>query len=291
MDRKRAGYLEGLVSIFVNILLFGLKLWAGVVSGSIALKADAWHTLSDSISSFIVILGVRLSSKKPDKDHPFGHGRWEQIAAIFIGVLLGFIAYDFVKDSIVHFRGRDAADFGVLAIVVTIISIVLKEALAQYAFFVARKTDNSSVRADGWHHRTDALSSVVVLVGILFARRLWWIDSALGFVIAFMLIYAAYQIIRDAVNKLLGETPDEELMEKIETIIHDLYPENVEPHHYHIHNYISSKELTFHIRVENTMNIVDAHEIATRIETKIKDELDIVPTIHIEPKDINHELE
>lgn len=89
MNKNKAGYIEGLVSILVNTGLFGLKLWAGIVSGSIALTADAWHTLSDSFSSIIVIFGIKLSSKKPDKKHPFGHGRWEQIAAIFYWFLIG----------------------------------------------------------------------------------------------------------------------------------------------------------------------------------------------------------
>ena len=103
MDKNKAGYIEGFISILVNTGLFGLKLWAGIVSGSIALTADAWHTLSDSLSSIIVIFGVKLSSKKPDKEHPFGHGRWEQIAAIFIGFLLALIAYDFLNDLLSDF--------------------------------------------------------------------------------------------------------------------------------------------------------------------------------------------
>ena len=291
MNKNKAGYIEGFVSIFVNASLFGLKLWAGIVSGSVALTADAWHTLSDSLSSIIVIGGVKLSSKKPDKEHPFGHGRWEQIAAIFIGFLLALIAYDFLKDSIGQFQSKEAANFGMLAIIVTIISIVVKEALAQYAFYIARKTENISVKADGWHHRTDALSSVIVLVGIFFTKRFWWIDSILGMIIAFMLFYAAYEIIKDAINKILGEKPDKELIEKIEEMIRTLYPENVNPHHYHIHNYISSQELTFHIKVENTMSILDAHEIATNIETKINDEFNIISTVHIEPKDFEHEFD
>ena len=84
MNRERAGYTEGIVSVIANMVLFALKLWAGIVSGSIALVADAWHTLSDSVSSLMVIVGVKLSSRKPNQKHPFGHGRWEQIAAIFI---------------------------------------------------------------------------------------------------------------------------------------------------------------------------------------------------------------
>lgn len=289
MDKNKAGYLEGSVSIVVNTGLFGLKLWAGIVSGSIALTADAWHTLSDSLSSIIVIVGVKLSSRKPDKQHPFGHGRWEQIAAIFIGCLLAIIAYDFLKDSILQFRSRESANFGTLAIVVTVLSIVVKEALAQYAFRLGRKTGNLSLKADGWHHRTDALSSVVVLIGILLGERFWWIDSVLGIVIAAMLFYASYEIIRDAINRLLGEQAGEELVARIREVIRSMYREDVFPHHFHIHNYVSHQELTFHIKVDNRMDIESAHEIATRIEKRIREEMNIHSTIHIEPRGIAHE--
>jgi cation diffusion facilitator family transporter len=289
MDKNKAAYREGFISIIANVGLFGLKLWAGIISGSIALTADAWHTLSDSLSSIIVILGVKLSSKKPDKNHPFGHGRWEQIAAIFIGFMLALIAYNFLKDSILQFRSKESANFGILAIVVTIISILVKEGLAQYAFFVSKKTGNLSVKADGWHHRTDALSSVVVLIGILFTDRFWWIDSVLGVIIAFMLFYAAYKIIKDAINKLLGEEPSKEMIERIHSIIESNCHDNVDPHHYHIHNYVNKKELTFHIKVENRMDVLSAHNIATSIERAIKKELHIIATIHIEPKGFAHE--
>ncbi len=280
--------MEGIVSIFVNVGLFALKFWAGIVSGSIALTADAWHTLSDSMSSVIVILGVKLSSKKADKVHPFGHGRWEQIASIFIGVLLALIAYDFLKDSIIQFKSKDAANFGTIAIVVTIISILIKEALAQYAFVIGRKTGNLSVKADGWHHRTDALSSVVVLIGIFFNNRFWWIDSVLGIVIALMLFYAAYEIIKDAINMLLGEKPSSELIQSVEDIIHTLYDINLSAHHYHIHNYISQKELTFHIKLDSNMSIQEGHSIATKIEEKIFSDLNIYSTIHVEPLGSGH---
>lgn len=289
MDKNKAGYIEGAISILVNTGLFGLKMWAGVVSGSIALTADAWHTLSDSISSIIVIFGVKLSSKKPDKKHPFGHGRWEQIAAIFIGFLLALIAYDFLKDSIEQFTNKESANFGTLAIVVTIISILAKEGLAQYAFYIGKKTGNLSVKADGWHHRTDALSSVIVLIGIFFTDRFWWIDSVLGIIIACMLFYAAFEIIKDAINKILGEEPSNELIEKIHALVDTNYSENAEPHHFHIHNYVSSKELTFHIKVDDKMDVLSAHAIATNIEKTIKKELNITATIHIEPKGFKHE--
>jgi len=288
MDKTRAGYIEGTISVIVNSILFVLKFWAGAVTGSIALTADAWHTLSDSLSSIIVIVAVKLSSKKPDTEHPFGRGRWEQIAALFIAFLLGVIAFDFLKDSFIQFKSQESTEFGAIAIVVTIISIVVKEALAQYAFYIGRKTENVSIKADGWHHRTDALSSVVVLVGILFANKFWWIDSALGAIISIMLFYATYQIAKEAINKLLGEKPSSELIEKIKKSLQQYDIENMQLHHFHIHNYVGHQELTFHIKIRNDLTIEEGHRIATEIENNIEEKFGIVSTIHIEPMTFNH---
>ena len=283
MDSKKASFNEGVVSILINIGLFFLKYWAGIVSGSVALIADAWHTLSDSISSVIVIGGAILSSKKADKKHPFGHGRLEYIASIFIGVLLAIIAYDLFKDAIINLKIKESANFGTIAIVVTIVSIILKEVLAQYAFFLGRKTGNTAIKADGWHHRTDALSSVIILIGIFFKDQFWWIDSALGIIVSLMLFYAAYTILKESIDKILGESPSAELVEKVEAIINKLQPGELHPHHYHIHNYVAHKELSFHIKLDGHMSIGEGHEIASNIEKKIYEELGISATIHIDP--------
>ena len=288
MERKKASYLEGAVSIIVNICLFALKYWAGIVSGSIALMADAWHTLSDSISSVVVILGAKLASKKPDKDHPFGHGRWELVSSIIIAIILVLIAFGFITDSIAQLRTRESANFGTLAIVVTVVSIVVKELLAQYAFFLGKKSGSSTVKADGWHHRTDALSSLVILIGILFKDYFWWIDGALGIAVSMMLMYAAYHILMESVNKILGEDPDEDLIQEIQKLISSLYDFDIYPHHFHMHNYISSKELTFHIKIENHLSVEEGHAIATAIEELIDEKLSIISTIHLEPIDYAH---
>lgn len=288
MDKTRSGYLEGIISVIANSILFVLKFWAGVVTGSIALTADAWHTLSDSLSSIIVIIAVKLSGTKPDKEHPFGHGRWEQIAALFIAFLLGVIAFDFLKDSITQFKNQESTEFGTIAIVVTLVSIVVKEALAQYAFYIARKTENVSIKADGWHHRTDALSSVVVIVGIMFAKQFWWMDSVLGAIVSLMLFYATYQIAKESINKLLGEKPSLDLIEKIKNSIQQYDLLTLQPHHFHIHNYVRHQELTFHIKLRNDLSIEEGHRIATEIENIIQENFGIVSTIHIEPLTFHH---
>ena len=284
MDQhSKLGYREGLVSVILNLLLFVLKYYAGIASASLALIADAWHTLSDSLTSLVVILGIKLSSKKPDKEHPFGHGRWEQISALIIAILLALVGVEFMKDAIAKLRGHEAADFGWLAYLATVASIVLKEGLARYAFYIARKTGNAAVKADGWHHRSDALSSLMVLAGLFLSPDFWWIDSVLGMLISFMLFYAAYGIIREAVNKILGEEPSEEVIGKVEQIVKAEMGNVAYPHHYHIHHYGDHIEFTFHIKVPGEETVEEAHRKATLIEMQIKTELKIDATIHIEP--------
>jgi cation diffusion facilitator family transporter len=287
MEKAKAQVLEGIVSVIVNTVLFALKFWAGLVTGSIALVADAWHTLSDSLSSVFVIFAVKLSSKKADREHPFGHGRWEHISSIFVAVFLGIIAYDFFAKSIVRFQNREAVEYGTLATVVTIVSIVVKELLAQFAFYYGRKTDNAVVKADGWHHRSDALSSVVVLAGIIssfiFGEKFWWMDSVLGILVALAIFYATIKILKEAITKLLGEEPDDDLIAKISERVKAAFHDDLQLHHFHIHNYVLHKELTLHIKLDKNMTIEKSHEIATRIEKMIETDFGIIATIHTEP--------
>jgi len=287
-ERTRYGYRAGIIAIVVNSILFVLKYWVGIMSGSVALLADAWHTLSDSVSSAMLIAGIRLSSRKPDKKHPFGHGRWEQLTAIMIGFVLGIIAFNFMTEAIGRFRAHEAATFGPWAIIVTVISILAKEAMARYAFWVAQKTDNTAVRADGWHHRSDALSSIVLLIGLLFHKHFWWIDSVLGMIIALMLFYTTFGIVKEAISKILGEEPGEELINEVKRLTNHTAKREVYPHHFHLHNYGHHRELTFHIWVDPAMNVQQAHDLSASIELVIKEELNVVSTIHIEPHGVEH---
>jgi cation diffusion facilitator family transporter len=276
-------YLEAWISIFVNTLLFGLKYWAGIVSGSVAIIADAWHTLSDSISSVIVIFGTRAANKPADDEHPFGHGRSELIASLIIGVFLSLVAFNFLIESIGRLRNHESAQYGIVATIVIVVSILLKEFLAQIAFWTGRKSNNPALKADGWHHRSDALSSVVVLIGILVSKHFWWIDGALGIAVAVMLFYASYEILKESINPLLGEEPGSELLKKIIKIGNDAAGMEVFIHHIHLHKYGDHTELTFHIRLPNNMSIQEAHSISSAIEEKIRKELDIYSTIHFDP--------
>ena len=286
MNRKKAQIAEGVVSIIVNVALFAAKFTAGVLTGSIALIADAWHTLSDSLSSVFVILAAKLAARKPDKEHPFGHGRWELISTLIIAFLLAFIGFEFFNGSVTKFKNHESVEYGTLAIMVTIASVAVKELLAQFAFYLGRKSKNPVVSADGWHHRTDALSSVVILIGIIiskFVANLWWMDSVLGMICAVMIFFASVQIMRETITKILGEEPERDLREKITAEALKIYDSDLKIHHLHLHNYITQKELTLHIMLDENMTIKDGHKVATVIEDMIEHKFDMVATIHVEP--------
>jgi len=287
-ENNKLAIKEGWISVTVNSALFILKFWAGIATGSIAIIADAWHTLSDSLTSIIVVVGVKISAKPADEEHPFGHGRAELIAALIIGVLLSVVAFNFVLEGVQRLRSREIVNYSTFAIVATIISIVVKELMAQYAFDIARKSNSRSVRADAWHHRSDAISSVVILTGIFLGRHIWWIDGVMGIVVAGLIFYAAYDILRDAMNTMMGETPEKKLVDQVEQICKNESLLEMKPHHFQIHRYGDHTEMTFHIKLPNGLSLFDSHEIATRIELKIKTETGIISTIHMEPEGFIH---
>ena len=274
---------EGWLSIIGNIFLFGLKYWAGVVTGSIALIADAWHTLSDSVSSVIVLIGGKISNKPADDEHPFGHGRAEHIAAIIIGVLLAIVAFDFVLSAIEKFGTKENTVFGTVAWVVTILSVFVKEGMAQYAFWAAKKSNSSILKADGWHHRTDALSSVVILIGIAVGKYFWWTDAVLGFIVAIMIGWASFEILSKEIKSLLGESPSDEVLLAIRETAQKACTQPLHIHHIHLHKYGNHSELSFHIKLPPDMTIEVAHNICSTVENAIKKEFGFETTVHPEP--------
>jgi cation diffusion facilitator family transporter len=281
--RIKSQKTEGWVSVILNIGLFILKYWAGTVTGSIAIIADAWHTLSDSVSSVGVILSARLSSRPADREHPFGHGRYELIASLIISFLLFAIALGFMKEAWDRLIIRQSVVYGRVAIIVTVISIVAKELLARYAFSLGRKAQSEVLKADGWHHRSDAISSAIILAGIFTGKFLWWIDSALAAVVGILIAFAAWQIAKNSVNSILGQAIKPELQETIRKIGYKVSSSVTDIHHFHFHNYISHSEVTFHLRLPDSMPIAEAHKVADAIEKEIRLNLGIEATIHIEP--------
>jgi cation diffusion facilitator family transporter len=288
MSREKAQIVSGIVSVVGNAVLFAIKFAIGLTTGSIALMADAWHTMSDSLTSVFTVVAAKLAAKKPDKEHPFGHGRWELIASIIMAGILAIIGWEFISRAFERLTApeHESTIFGTAALVVTIVSILVKELMAQYGFYLGKKHKNPVIIADAWHSRTDSLSSVAILIGIIvtkFVDGLWWMDSVLAIICALAIFWAAFEIGKEVVSKILGEVPTQDFIDELNAQARELHVHDLELHHIHLHNYITHKELTLHIKLEKDMTIEQGHDIATVIENMILERFGMDATIHVEP--------
>jgi len=286
---KALGFIEGWLSIGINTALFFLKIWAGLRIASVAMVADAWHTLSDSLTSAVVILGFWLSTKPADDKHRFGHGRAEAVASLIIGTLLAVIAFTFLKDSVARLVHHQAVAFELLGIIIFLVSAVIKEALAQFSLWAGEKIHSRSLIADAWHHRSDAVASALIAAGALFAKRIWWLDGAMGVGISLLILYATVSIMRSAISYLLGESPGASLETQIHETIRGSDNRLDSVHHVHVHDYGEHREVTAHINLPGEMSLDDAHAIASKVEKTLKAQLNLETTIHVEPAEAEPE--
>lgn len=210
------------MSIISNVLLSVFKLFAGIIAHSGAMISDAVHSLSDVFSTFIVIIGVKLSGKESDAKHQYGHERIECVAAILLAVMLAItgigIGYSGVM-KIIDGDGEEPLIPGTLALVAAIVSIAVKEAMFWYTRAAAKKINSGALMADAWHHRSDSLSSVGSFIGILGARLgLPVLDPIASVVICLFIIKAAYDIFKDAIRKMTDEACDSDVVEEIRNV-------------------------------------------------------------------------
>lgn len=209
------------VSIAVNVLLSAFKIIAGVLAHSSAMISDAVHSLSDVFSTFVVMIGIHISSKESDQEHQYGHERYECVASIILATMLGItgagIGYSGIRTIVTGYGELKAP--GTLALIAAVISIIVKEMMFWYTKAGADKIKSGALMADAWHHRSDALSSVGSLIGIGAARLGYPIfDPIASLVICLFIFKAAFDIYKDAVNKMVDSSVDEETMEKLRAV-------------------------------------------------------------------------
>lgn len=209
------------MSITINIVLSIIKLVAGIISHSSALISDAVHSASDVVSTIIVIVGVNISSKQPDKEHPYGHERLESISALLLAIILSATGFMIGFNGIKNIINNTIVEItGFLALGSAIISIVVKEWQYQYTKKVAKQINSDSLMADAWHHRSDALSSIGSSIGVIGAMLGFPImDSIASIVICIFIVKAGYEILREAIDKLIDKSCDDDTISAIETVI------------------------------------------------------------------------
>ena len=211
-----------IISIIANVVLAAFKLVAGILAHSSAMLSDAIHSASDVFSTFVVMIGIKIASKEPDEEHPYGHERMECVAAIILATILCITGLGIGKNALSNITGNsgEMAVPGMLALIAAIVSIIVKEAMFWYTRHYAKMIDSGALMADAWHHRSDALSSIGAFIGIIFARMGYvMMDSIACLVICVFIVKAAYDIFKDAIDKMVDKSCSLEVEAEIRTIV------------------------------------------------------------------------
>lgn len=278
--------------MFVNMLLFAFKLVAGIVGRSGAMIADAVHSASDFATDVVVLAFVRISAKPRDDDHHWGHGKYETLASLIIGIALFTVGAEILMDSAEKIKAVAEGEIlprpGAIALVAAAVSVVVKEALYQWTARVGKRVESPSVVANAWHHRSDALSSVGALIGIglaYFLGEKWRIaDPIAAIVVAALIIKVSIELCRTALAELLEKSLPKEVEEEILSII-STTPNVYKPHNLRTRRIGADIAIEVHIRVEGSMTVLDSHEISKVIERALRERFGerTAVAIHIEP--------
>ena len=292
MAREKKAARVTWVGFFTNLLLSTAKIIAGVVGRSSAMIADGIHSLSDFITDFIVIIFIKISSKHEDSDHPYGHGKFETFATMLISFALFIVAIGiFYSGSVKIYEvlnGRVIERPTYLAFIMAAVSIVVKEILYWYTIIVGRKIESPAVIANGWHHRSDAFSSIGTLIGIsgaMFLGERWRIlDPITSVIVGIFIIGVAYKLARPSIQELLEMSLPEEIEHSIEQKI-QATPGVITFHHLRTRKNGNTFIIDMHIKVDPHSSIVEAHDIATHVENNLKTAFGkrTQINVHIEP--------
>ncbi len=277
-----------IVTIVVNLILSIGKLIAGIVGNSTAMISDAVHSGSDVLSTFIVLIGARIAVKSEDRDHNYGHDKFENIASIILAMMLFATALALGYAGIQSIISTTKGEFvkpSYIALVAAIVSIVVKEGMYWYTIYYAKKLDSQALKADAWHHRSDAFSSIASFAGILGAiLGVFVLEGIATLLIAVLIIKVSYDIVKVVIKQLTDHAAPEELVSRIyKTIDEDQDVKNIDVLKTRISGSIIYVDAE--IAVDSSLNIVDAHEIAERVHDKIESEFKEVKhiAIHVNP--------
>lgn len=289
--RERYGSFFSLFSIFCNILMVIMKLIISYISNSISIRADALNNLSDVGSNLATLIGFRLSSKSPDADHPYGHGRMEYVSGLIVSFLILLVAFQAVKEALIKILYPQDLNFTYSTLAVLIISIAIKLLMAYVNGKAARMIDSETLKAASQDSLNDSLMTLAALVSVIFFRFSGInIDAYVGFAVSLFVLKAGIGIFRDVLDTILGKAPDPKLIMQIEEDIMKNY--NVLGiHDLILHDYgPSHRFMSLHAEVDASIPIMETHDMIDNIEKDIQEKYHILTSIHMDPIDTSDEL-
>lgn len=300
MDRQKETYRVTIAGSIINILLLAFKFAAGILGHSAAMIADAIHSLTDFVTDAIVLVFVRLGSKPTDRDHDYGHGKYETLASAIIGVSLlvvgMMICYSGVTKTYHAMCGEPLQQPGFIALAAAVASVVLKEWTYRFTVRVGRRCHSEAVVANAWHHRSDALSSVGTTVGIggaiILGDKWAVLDPLTAIVVSFFIMKAAWSVLSKAVDELTDGSLPKETEDEIESIVSEDNEVSV------VHNLCTRRigdriAIEMHVRMPGETSLYEAHRHATEIENRLKQRFGTAThiSIHLEPVKVNGHYE
>ena len=289
--RKTCGTIASIVGISINLLLFAGKFIAGTLAGSISITADALNNLSDAASSVISLVSFRISAKPADRDHPFGHERFEYVASLIVSFIILIIGFELFTDSIDKIIHPAETEFRLLAVCVLVVSICFKLILYFFYRSVGRAVDSSVMMASSADSLSDVVSTGAVLVA-LFVSHLTGInlDGYIGAAVSILRFISGMKILNENKNHIIGTAPDPELVEKIKSEARS-HPEILGIHDMMIHNYGTSRCFaTFHAEVDGRDDIFKSHDVIDLIERDVFEKYGVQCVIHLDPIETDNEL-
>lgn len=290
--RGAYGVLCGVVGICFNFLLFAGKLVAGLVSKSVAVIADAFNNLSDAAASIVTIAGFKLSEKKPDEDHPFGHGRMEYIAGLIVSFLILMVGVELLKSSVEAILHPEKTDSSIFTIVTLAVSIAIKCYMFLYNHSVAKKINSAAMDATAKDSLNDCISTSVVLVTVIVSRLFpelnFPLDGVAGIFVALFILYSGYEAAKETMDPLLGVKADPEFVKQIEELVMEHKP-ICGIHDLIVHDYGPGRlMISLHAEVPGDMDIFELHEVIDDAEVHLAKDLGCMVTIHMDPIDVNN---
>ncbi|WP_394272053.1 cation diffusion facilitator family transporter [Butyricicoccus sp.] len=288
--RLRYGQLAGIVGITANVLLCLVKLLAGIVTHSISVMADAVNNLTDALSSVISLISFHLSGKEPDKEHPFGYGRTEYIAGLFVSMLIIFVGFQFVKSSAERILHPSAVLFSWSSILLLVVSMLVKLWLGLFNRRIGKAIDSPVLMAAMQDSLNDVITTGVVVLGMIASRFTTLpVDGYVGIVVAAFILYAGYGLAKDALSPLIGEKADPELVQEIHELVTS-YDDVLGIHDLIAHNYGAGRWFaSVHAEVPSDGDMIAIHETIDAIEQQALKSLNVFLVIHMDPIEINNE--
>ncbi|MCR4704843.1 MAG: cation diffusion facilitator family transporter [Lachnospiraceae bacterium] len=282
--RRRYGMLSGIVGIILNLLLFTGKFIAGLLSGSIAITADAFNNLSDAGSSVITLIGFKMAGQEADSDHPFGHGRIEYISGLLVSVLIILMGYELCKESVKKIISPSETLITPLVITILLISVLVKCYMYYYNHRLGKQLESAAMEATATDSLSDTLSTGIVFLSALIGHYTGFkIDGPCGLLIGFIILYAGYHAAKETAGPLLGQAADPAFVQKILDIV-DQYDDILGIHDMIVHDYGPGKCLvSFHAEVPAKGDILALHDTIDLVEYRIRTELACEAVIHMDP--------